>query len=292
MPTRYSQEKKTEELTFCSSFEVWFAPFFFLNIRSVEHFGSAPLSVCPVLHPRQPLWLRSCCHLLSALLTLRIGTRPSHCNLSLLQSWHWGGYSGHFAHFFSSPSFSLPPLSTHSSFGAQMEPLQAKGSFSCAPYLFAERNLPQGKERRKISMNISAVIGVQQSKQTDTERSRVAKLNQRSMKLVSTVKHDKRDCISTHCKHIYAHHVYYICMWKWIRTGHTSPEEVTSSHYKAQLFAVCGHHLFLVTMTFDAASGRIHVGVTDLLICSSTATLWFRTTQHQWIIASYHTGNY
>lgn len=109
---------------------------------------------------------------------------------------------------------SLPPLSTHSSFGAQMEPLQAKGSFSCAPYLFAERNPPQGKERRKISMNISAVIGVQQRKQIDTDWSRVAKLNQRSLKLVSTVKHDKRDCISTHRKHIYAHHVHYVRMWK------------------------------------------------------------------------------
>lgn len=70
-----------------------------------------------------------------------------------------GWDSGHFAHFFFSSSLS-PPLSTHSAFGAQMEPLQAKGSFSCAPYLLKKRLL-QGKERKKYQWTTSAVICVQ-----------------------------------------------------------------------------------------------------------------------------------
>lgn len=91
-------------------------------------FGSESLRSS--LHPWQPLWLRSCCHLLSVLLTLRNGTCPSHCNLSLLQGWHWGGPLVTL-HTFSLSRF--PPLSTHLSFGAQMEPLQAKEALAVHP---------------------------------------------------------------------------------------------------------------------------------------------------------------
>lgn len=105
-------------------------------------------SLCSSLHPRQPLWLRSCCHLLSVLLTLRNGTCPSHCNLSLLQSWHWGGPLVTLHTFFLCSALplsrfppSLHPLVIWRPDGA----VAGEGSFSCAPY-FLLKNLLQGKE--------------------------------------------------------------------------------------------------------------------------------------------------
>jgi len=102
--------------------------------------------VCFSLYLWQPLWLRSRCHLLSVLLTLKSGTRPSHRNLFLLLNWHWGGnlVTLH------THSLSLP-LPTHLSFGAQMEPLQAKEA-SCAPY-FLQKNLLQGIEGGEKNIN-------------------------------------------------------------------------------------------------------------------------------------------
>ena len=134
---------------------------------------------------------------------------------------------------FSLPLSLSPPLSTHSSFGAQMEPLQAKGSLSCAPYLFLQKEIcRRAKREEKYQWTLSAVIGVQQSKQIDTERPRAAKLNRRSLKLVLAVKHDKHACINRHCQHIHTHHVYQKQMWKRMRDRRKSP----ALHYEAQLF--------------------------------------------------------
>lgn len=127
------------------------------------------LAHCPSLYPRQFLWLRSCCHLLSVLLTLRNGTCPSHRNLSLLQSWHWGGTLVTLDTSFSlslslllslSLTPSLHPLVIWCPDGA----VAGEGSFSCAPYLLQKKML-QGKERekkqKKHQWTPSAVICVQ-----------------------------------------------------------------------------------------------------------------------------------
>lgn len=133
------------------------AGFFFVILAlvcSASYFGifDSVFSFCPFLHNWQSLWLKLCCHLLSVLLTLRNGTCPTHCNLSLLHSRHWGGTPATSRVHTHAYTHALLSLHTHLSFGAQMEPRHAKQA-SCAPY-FLQEDLPQGMDgKRKTSMS-------------------------------------------------------------------------------------------------------------------------------------------
>lgn len=132
----------------------------------VGHFGS--LSLCPSLHPWQPLLLRSCCHLLSASLTLRNGTRPSHCNLSLLHCWHWDRtlitlHSSFFLSF--SPTTSLHPLLIWYPDGASA----GEGGFHCPTYLLQKKLTTGQMERERQQLTPSGVIFVQGCRQLNTE---------------------------------------------------------------------------------------------------------------------------
>lgn len=127
------------------------------------------LAHCPSLYPRQFLWLRSCCHLLSVLLTLRNGTCPSHRNLSLLQSWHWGGTLVTLDTSFSLSlslllSLSLTPLSPPTRHLVPRWSRCRRRKLSLCALPFTEKNAAgqrEGEITKKHQWTPSAVICVQ-----------------------------------------------------------------------------------------------------------------------------------